>query len=126
MRSHAHRSSIVPSIVSSLTPALFGTRGGGGVRTGPSSSSPPAAAPPPGTSALRFTIRSALSALMPVARSESTRARALQAQQPDHLGAVGMQFQVGVGFITAHLLGVHLVGVHMAALYQALLIPARH
>src|SRR5450830_1622705 len=59
-----------------LIPTLLGTRGGGGVRMGPSSSAPDAApALPAPAPAVRRTRRSALSAEMPVFVNESTRVR---------------------------------------------------
>ena len=38
-------------------------------------------------------------------------ARPVQAHQPDHFRPVGVQFQIGVGFIAANGLGVHLLAV---------------
>src|SRR5258708_19760962 len=54
-----------------LMPALFATRGGGGVRMGPPSSSPPAANAP--ASGVRRNIRSTLSTGTPAPTSESPR-----------------------------------------------------
>src|SRR2546423_292649 len=57
-----------------LIPALFGTRGAGGMRMGPSSS-PPLGPSAPAGSVVRRTMRSALSTEIPAARSESMRER---------------------------------------------------